>query len=103
MSQELHPIRCCRPPNTVSKKFSELVKKAGIPPVRLHDLRHTHATLMLKEGAHPKVVRERLGHASVVISLDTYSHVLPGLQEEAALKFEEGLRKGVVVGSEVQD
>ena len=58
---------------------------------------------MLKEGVHPKVVSERLGHASVVITLDTYSHVLPGLQEEAALKFEEGLRKGAVVGSEVQD
>ena len=90
-------------PNTVSKKFSELVKKAGIPRVRLHDLRHTHATLMLKEGVHPKVVSERLGHASVVITLDTYSHVLPGLQEEAALKFEQGLRNVAFVGPESQD
>ena len=90
-------------PNTVSKKFSELVKKAGIPRVRLHDLRHTHATLMLKEGVHPKVVSERLGHASVVITLDTYSHVLPGLQEEAALKFEQGLRNVAFVRPESQD
>ena len=61
--------------------------------MRLHDMRHTHATLMLKEGVNPKTVAERLGHASVVITLDTYSHVLPGLQEEAAAKFEEGMRK----------
>jgi len=71
--------------------------------VRLHDLRHTHATLMLKEGVHPKVVSERLGHASVVITLDTYSHVLPGLQEEAALKFEQGLRNVAFVRPESQD
>ena len=87
-------------PNTVSKKFSELVKKAGVPSLRLHDLRHTHATLMLKEGVNPKIVSERLGHASVVITLDTYSHVLPGLQEEAALKFEEGLKRSTSVGQE---
>jgi integrase len=87
-------------PNTVSKKFSELVKKAGVPRLRLHDLRHTHATLMLKEGVNPKIVSERLGHASVVITLDTYSHVLPGLQEEAALKFEEGLKRSMLVGQE---
>ena len=63
----------------------------------------TDATLMLKEGVHPKVVSERLGHASVVITLDTYSHVLPGLQEEAALKFEQGLRNVAFVGPESQD
>ena len=84
-------------PNTASKRFSELVKKARIPHVRLHDMRHTHATLMLKEGVNPKTVAERLGHSSVVITLDTYSHVLPGLQEEAALKFEEGMRRAVRV------
>ncbi len=84
-------------PNTVSKRFSELVKKARIPHVRLHDMRHTHATLMLKEGVNPRTVAERLGHSSVVITLDTYSHVLPGLQEEAALKFEEGMRRAVRV------
>ena len=58
---------------------------------------------MLKEKVHPKIVSERLGHSSVATTLDTYNHVLPGLQEEAALKFEEGLRKGAVVGSEGQD
>ncbi len=56
---------------------------------------------MLKEGVNPKTVAERLGHASVVITLDTYSHVLPGLQEEAALKFEEGMRRAKPVEREV--
>ena len=56
--------------------------------IRLHDLRHTHATLMLKAGIHPKIVSERLGHASISITLDTYSHVLPGLQKAAAEKFD---------------
>ncbi len=57
---------------------------AGVGHVRWHDLRHAHATLMLASGVHPKVVSERLGHASVAITLDTYSHVLPGLQAAAA-------------------
>ena len=56
--------------------------------IRIHGLGHTHATLMLKAGVHPKVVSERLGHANIGITLDTYSHVLPGLQEAAAEKFE---------------
>lgn len=56
---------------------------------RLHDARHTHASLMLKQGIHPKVVQERLGHASIQTTLDTYSHVVPGLQEAAAARFDE--------------
>ncbi len=56
--------------------------------VRLHDLRHTHATLLLLAGVHPKIVSERLGHASIAITLDIYSHVLPGMQEEAASLFD---------------
>jgi len=58
----------------------------------MHDLRHTHATLMLKAGVHPKVVSERLGHANIAITLDTYSHVLPGQQEAAAEKFDNIFR-----------
>lgn len=61
-------------PNVVTHAFQKLVKKAGLKRVRLHDLRHTHATLMLKAGIHPKIVSERLGHASIGITLDTYSH-----------------------------
>ncbi len=78
-------------PSTVSHYFHKILKTAGLPQVRLHDLRHTHASLMLKAGVHPKIVGERLGHASVRITLDTYSHVLPGLQEAAAQRFEDFL------------
>ena len=74
-------------PEKVTKAFAKVIKAAGLKDIRLHDLRHTHASLMLKAGAHPNVVSERLGHASVNITLDTYSHVLPGLQEDAALRF----------------
>ena len=56
--------------------------------LRLHDLRHTHATLMLRAGVHPKIVSERLGHATVAFTLDTYTHVVPGLQEAAAKAFD---------------
>jgi len=80
-------------PEKVSQAFASVIKDAGLPHIRLHDLRHTHATMMMQQGVNPKIVSERLGHASVVITLDTYSHVLPGIQEEAALRFEEGMRK----------
>ena len=76
-------------PNAITLAFRRITRKAGLEHIRVHDLRHTHATLMLKAGAHPKIVSERLGHASVSITLDTYSHVLPSLQEEAALKFDQ--------------
>jgi integrase len=71
-------------PGTVARTWARIVTQAGVGPVRWHDLRHAHATLMLSAGVHPKVVGERLGHASVGITLDTYSHVLPGLQAAAA-------------------
>ncbi|HEY5472692.1 MAG TPA: tyrosine-type recombinase/integrase [Candidatus Limnocylindrales bacterium] len=61
----------------------------------LRDLRHTQATQLLKAGVHPKVVSERLGHASSGITLDTYSHVMPGMQEEAAERIDAGLRKAL--------
>ena len=80
-------------PDTVTHAFADLVKRAGLPHIRLHDLRHTHATLMMEQGTNPKVVSERLGHASVAITLDTYSHVTPGLQEAAALRFDEALAR----------
>jgi len=71
-------------PDRLTKAFRSLVSAAGLPSIRLHDLRHSYATLALGAGVHPKVVSERLGHASIGITLDTYSHVLPSLQEEAA-------------------
>ncbi len=69
---------------SLRRVFHELLDRAGAPRIRLHDLRHTMATLMLAVGEHPKVVSERLGHATVGVTLDTYSHVLPGLQAAAA-------------------
>jgi site-specific recombinase XerD len=71
-------------PESVSRYFRQAVKRALLPQIRLHDLRHTHATLALQAGIHPKVVSERLGHATVAITLDTYSHAIPAMQEEAA-------------------
>jgi integrase len=59
-------------------------RRSSLVDSRMHDLRHTHATLALAAGIHPKVVSERLGHATVSITLDTYSHAIPALQEEAA-------------------
>ena len=76
-------------PNTITHAWIKLVRRVGIKPIRLHDARHSHASLMLKQGAHPKIVQERLGHASIQITLDTYSHVAPGLQEAAAARFDE--------------
>src|SRR5674476_735571 len=71
-------------PESVSRYFRLAVKMSMLPQIRLHDLRHTHATLALQAGIHPKVVSERLGHATISITLDTYSHAIPAMQEEAA-------------------
>ena len=92
-------------PGVVSHTFAKVLKKAGLSHIRFHDLRHTHATLMLKQGVHPKIVSERLGHSSVAITLDTYSHVLPGLQEQAAENFDnlllrENVGKMSAIGSD---
>lgn len=73
-------------PDHVMVVFRRLVAAAGLPAIRLHDLRHTAATLALAAGVHPKVVQERLGHSGIGITLDTYSHVVQGMQAEAALK-----------------
>ena len=72
--------------------FQRIVAKAGVPRIVVHDLRHTHATLALELGIHPKIVSERLGHASVMITLDTYSHALPSLQRQAAEAFADLLQ-----------
>ena len=71
-------------PEGVSRAFKEQAVKAGLPGIRLHDARHTWATLALQSGVHPKVVQERLGHASITITLQTYSHVIPSMHEDAA-------------------
>lgn len=71
-------------PDLFSDAFWRHIEAAKLPRIRFHDLRHTHATLALSAGIHPKVVSERLGHASIVITLDTYSHAIPAMQETAA-------------------
>jgi hypothetical protein len=71
-------------PMSVSRTFKRRVKRAKAPVIRFHDLRHAHATTLLKLGVHPKVVQERLGHSSIAITLDIYSHVISGMQEDAA-------------------
>jgi integrase len=71
-------------PDSVSAMFERRSKAAGLPPISFHDLRHTYATIALQAGEHPKVVQERLGHASIAVTLDTYSHVAPTLHREAA-------------------
>jgi integrase len=75
-------------PDTLSTGWARNLRNRGLPPVRFHDLRHAHATLLLLQGVHPKIVSERLGHASIGITLDTYSHVLPSLQSQAAEAFD---------------
>ena len=72
-----------RKSNVLHDSFKPLLKRAGLPAIRFHDLRHTAATLMLLQGIHPKVVSEMLGHASISITLDLYSHVLPNMQKDA--------------------
>jgi len=80
-------------PSIVSRTFKKLVGEAGTPRTRLHDLRHAHATEMLKAGVHLKVVQERLGHSTIAITSDFYTHVAPTLQEEAADAFAEAMRR----------
>ncbi len=82
-------------PSTVSHAFTRILRQAGLPHIRFHDLRHTHATLLLRAGVHPKVVTERLGHASVAFTLDTCSHVVPGLREAAAQAIDQTLLPGL--------
>jgi integrase len=84
-SVEGKPIR----PNTITRAWNMLVKRCGLKPIRFHDARHTHVSIFLTQGIHPKIVQERLGHSSIIITLDTYSHVSPRLQEAAASSFDK--------------
>jgi integrase len=80
-----------RKSNLIRRSFKPLLEAASLPNIRFHDLRHTAATLLMAEGVHPKVVQERLGHSSIGLTLDTYSHVLPSMQNEAADKLDAAL------------
>ena len=76
-------------PRNLARDFHKALKKAGLPHMRFHDLRHTAATLLLKENVHPKVVQEMLGHSSIMLTLDTYSHILPDMQQQATEKMDK--------------
>jgi integrase len=77
--------------NVATASFKRLLEKAGLPDIRFHDLRHTCATLLLSRGHHPKLVQELLGHSSVAMTLDRYSHVLPGMGDQTAAAMEAAL------------
>jgi integrase len=80
-------------PNSLTHEFARFMKDKSMPPrVRFHELRHSHATHMLSSGVHPKVAQERLGHSSIAITLDLYSHVIPGMQEDAVARVDDALR-----------
>ena len=85
-------------PDNVTRAFQAIAQSLGFKGARLHDIRHAHATILLEQGVHPKIVQERLGHSSVATTLDIYSHVVPGLQEAAARRFEEGLGSALTEG-----
>ena len=95
-------IFCCREGtphglrNITYRYFRPILEKAGLPQIRLYDLRHTHATLLLIAEENPKIVAERLGHSSVVLTLDTYSHVLPTMQKNAVEKLDKMLYQNEV-------
>lgn len=78
-------------PSSVTHGFTLVLEKAGLPKIRFHDMRHTHASLLLTQGWHPKMVQERLGHSTINLTLDTYSHVMPILHQEAAQRLDEFL------------
>jgi len=79
-------------PRSLTHEWTRLISTTSLPRIRFHDLRHAHATHLLASGVHPKVASERLGHSKVGITLDLYSHVLPGMQEHAATRVDEALR-----------
>ena len=78
-------------PDSLTHAFAKIAKKAGMPKVRLHDLRHAFATTLLVGGVHPKVVSEALGHSSVAFTMDVYSHVLPTMGDQVAAAIETAL------------
>ena len=86
-------------PHSISQAFERIAVRAEVPLIRLHDLRHTHATLLIKAGVPVKVVSERLGHAKAAFTIETYQHVLPGMQADAARTFEQLVVRDVIPGA----
>jgi integrase len=90
-------------PSVLTHNFGKIVKQAGLPRVRFHDLRHTFASLALLRGAKPKVISEALGHSSVAFTMDTYSHIMSGMQEDMMALLDEVLPSGIPASRERQD
>jgi integrase len=82
-------------PLTLTHDWDRKLAKTALPRIRFHDLRHAHATHLLSSGVHPKVASERLGHSKIGITLDLYSHVLPGMQEDAVARVDDALRAAI--------
>ena len=82
-------------PRSITHEWVRLIEKTSLPRIRFHDLRHTHASQMLSAGVHPKVASERLGHSTIGITLDLYSHVMPGMQADAAEQVDAAIRGAV--------
>jgi integrase len=87
------------PTNTIVLALHRVLSRAGLPMIRFHDLRHTAATLMLSQGVHPKMASEMLGHSTVAITLDLYSHITPTMQRQAADAIDRALTDPLVIGS----
>jgi integrase len=82
------PIGTALEPLNVTREFHVLLASAGLPVIRFHDLRHTAATLLLAQGVDPRTIMETLGHSQISLTLNTYSHVLPALEADAAAKID---------------
>ena len=88
------------PTRDMLDQLKALLKKAELPDIRFHDLCHSAATLLLSVGVHPKVVQEILGHSQISITMDVYSHVLPGMQQDAMSRLNDALKEGIVSAAE---
>ena len=87
-------------PRSLTHEWMRLIQKTTLPRIRFHDLRHTHATQLLSAGVHPKVASERLGHSTIGITLDLYSHVMPGMQADAAEQVDAALQAAISASRE---
>lgn len=82
-------------PRSLTHAWTRAIEASPLPRIRFHDLRHAHATHLLSSGVHPKVASERLGHSRVGVTLNLYSHLLPGMQEDAASRVDEAFRLAI--------
>ena len=83
-------------PRNLSKEFTRIVERAGVRRVSFHSLRHTHASQLLNDGVHVKVVSERLGHSTISITLDIYAHTIPNMQADAAARIDAALAGALI-------